>query len=104
VLEVAAHQLCHPVIFFVLVISHNRFVHALIYFVFTEIPIPELHSVPAWGGAEFVRVVQRHMMRKQKFPDEGPARGIPYEGISNLRPESQAAVKAFLTKMQAPAM
>jgi hypothetical protein len=44
------------------------------------------------------------MMRKQKFPDEGPARGIPYEGISNLRPESQAAVKAFLTKMQAPKM
>ncbi|MEH6617409.1 MAG: sulfatase-like hydrolase/transferase [Porticoccus sp.] len=61
-------------------------------------------EVGAWGGAEFVRVVQRHMMRKQKFPDEGPARGIPYEGISNLRPESEAAVKAFLNKMQTPKM
>jgi arylsulfatase A-like enzyme len=61
-------------------------------------------EVGAWGGAEFVRVVQRHMMRKQKFPDEGPARGIPYEGITNLRPESQAAVKAFQTKQQAPMM
>jgi len=61
-------------------------------------------EVGAWGGAEFVRVVQRHMMRKQKFPDEGPARGTPYEGITNLRPESQAAVKAFLTKTKAPQM
>ncbi|ARN73181.1 sulfatase-like hydrolase/transferase [Oceanicoccus sagamiensis] len=65
---------------------------------------PVSTEVGAWGGAEFVRVIQRHMMRKQKFPDEGPARGIPYDGITNLRPESQAAVKAFLTKQKAPMM
>jgi arylsulfatase A-like enzyme len=65
---------------------------------------PVSTEVGAWGGAEFVRIIQRHMLRKQKFPDEGPARGIPYDGISNLRPESQEAVKAFLIKTQAPTM
>ncbi len=63
---------------------------------------PVSTEVGAWGGAEFQRIVVRHMMRKQKFPDEGPARGIPYDGITNLRPESQAAVKAFLVKQKAP--
>jgi len=59
-------------------------------------------EVGAWGGAEFVRVIQRHKMRKEKYPDEGPARGVPYEGIANLRPESKAAVEAFLTKQNTP--
>ena len=31
-------------------------------------------------------------------PDEPAARGVPYKGITNLRPESQAAVKAFMVK------
>ena len=48
------------------------------------------------------RVIQRHMMRMQKYPDKGPARGRPYEGIENLRPESKAAVEAFLIKQSAP--
>ena len=59
---------------------------------------PVSTEIGAWGGAEFVRVIQRHMMRKQAFPDEDAAMGVPYEGISNLRPESKAAVQAFLTK------
>lgn len=41
------------------------------------------------------------MMRKQKYPDEGPARGIPYEGIENLRSETKPAVEAFLFKQKA---
>jgi arylsulfatase A-like enzyme len=65
---------------------------------------PVATEVGAWGGVEFVRIVQRHMMRKQKFPDVPHARGIPYKGITNLRPESQAAVKAFLTKQKSPMM
>jgi len=60
-------------------------------------------EVGAWGGAEFVRVIQRHMQRKAKYPDEGPARGVPYDGVENLRPESKAAVEAFLLKQSAPA-
>lgn len=58
-------------------------------------------EVGAWGGAEFARIIQRHKMRKEAYPDEGPARGIPYDGVENLRPESKAAVEAFLYKQKA---
>ena len=60
-------------------------------------------EIGAWGGAEFVRVIQRHMQRKAKYPDEGPATGVPYDGVENLRPESKAAVEAFLFKQSVPA-
>ena len=62
---------------------------------------PVSTEVGAWGGAEFVRIVMRHKQRMQKYPDEPPARGVPYKGIVNLRPESQAAVDAFLFKQAA---
>jgi arylsulfatase A-like enzyme len=65
---------------------------------------PVATEVGAWGGAEFVRIIQRHKMRMQKYPSEPAARGIPYEGISNLRPETKAAVQAFLFKTQTPTM
>lgn len=60
-------------------------------------------EVGAWGGQEFVRVIMRHKMRMQKYPDEKAATGRPYEGIENLRPESVAAVEAFLAKQGAHA-
>jgi len=63
---------------------------------------PVSTEVGAWGGAEFVRVVMRHKQRKVKYPDEGPATGVPYDGIENLRPESKAAVEAFLFKQGTP--
>ncbi len=59
---------------------------------------PVSTEVGAWGGAEFVRILGRHMARKEKYPDVPPARGMPYEGIENLRPETKAAVEAFLVK------
>ena len=59
-------------------------------------------EIGAWGGAEFVRIIKRHMQRKAKYPDEGPATGRPYDGITNLRPETKAAVDAFLFKQAAP--
>ena len=65
---------------------------------------PVATEVGAWGGAEFVRVIQRHMQRKAKYPDEGPARGVPYDGIVNLRPESQEAVRRYLFKTKTPGM
>lgn len=65
---------------------------------------PVSTEIGAWGGAEFVRVIQRHMMRMSKYPDEKPAYGRPYEGIENLRPETKAAVEAFLIKSQSPMM
>ncbi len=63
---------------------------------------PVSTEIGAWGGQEFVRVIQRHKMRMQKYPDEGPARGRPYDGIENLRPETKAAVEAFLFKQSSP--
>lgn len=65
---------------------------------------PVSTEVGAWGGAEFVRIIQRHMMRKQKYPDAPAAKARPYEGIDNLRPESVKAVEAFLFKQQAASM
>ena len=63
---------------------------------------PVSTEVGAWGGQEFVRVIKRHKLRKEKYPDEPAARGRPYDGIENLRPESVAAVEAFLMKQAAP--
>lgn len=61
-------------------------------------------EVGAWGGAEFARVIQRHMKRKEMYPDEPPAYGMPYEGITNLRPETKVAVDAFLLKQASTTM
>ena len=63
---------------------------------------PVSTEIGAWGGAEFVRIIGRHMQRKAKYPDEGPATGRPYDGIVNLRPETEAAVEAFLFKQGTP--
>jgi arylsulfatase len=65
---------------------------------------PVSTEVGAWGGAKFVRMVMRHMKRKEKYPSEPPATGIPYKGIENLRPESIAARDEFLFMMKTPGM
>lgn len=65
---------------------------------------PVSTEIGAWGGAKFVRMVMRHIKRKEMYPDEGPAIGMPYQGIENLRPESQAAVQEFLFMMKSPEM
>jgi hypothetical protein len=70
----------------------------------TREEMPVYAEIGAWGGAKFVRMVQRHLKRKAMYPDEGPATGVPYEGIENLRPESQAAVQEFLFMMKSPGM
>ncbi len=59
---------------------------------------PVSTEVGAWGGQEFVRILGRHKARKELYPDTPPAMGRPYEGIENLRPETEAAVEAFLLK------
>ena len=61
-------------------------------------------EVGAWAGAEFVRIIQRHKQRMERFPIEPPAFGRPYEGIVNLRPETEAAVEAFMLKQKSPQM
>ncbi|MEM9395764.1 MAG: sulfatase-like hydrolase/transferase [Pseudomonadota bacterium] len=62
---------------------------------------PVSTEVGAWGGQEFQRILGRHLARKEIYPDTGPATGVPYEGIENLRPETVAAVEAFLAKQAA---
>ena len=68
----------------------------------TREEFPVSTEIGAWGGAEFVRIIQRHKQRKAKYPDEKPAFGRPYDGIENLRPETEAAVEAFLIKQASP--
>ena len=63
---------------------------------------PVSTEIGAWGGNEMVRVIQRHKQRKAKYPDTKAGVGRPYEGIENLRPETKAAVEAFLIKKASP--
>jgi arylsulfatase len=65
---------------------------------------PVSTEVGAWGGAKFVRMVNRHLQRKVKYPDAPPAFGMPYAGIDNLRPESKAAVEEFLFMLKTTEM
>ncbi len=62
---------------------------------------PVSTEVGAWGGQEFVRILGRHLARKEKYPDTPPALGMPYEGVENIRPETAAAVEAFNIKRAA---
>jgi len=64
--------------------------------------MPVSTEVGAWAGGEFVRMMGRHYQRKKMYPDVGPAFGRPYDGIENLRPETKAAVEAFLIKQNSP--
>lgn len=48
-----------------------------------------------WSGASFQDMVKRHMMGINKYPHAAGGKGRPYEGISNLRPESKEAVTTF---------
>lgn len=59
---------------------------------------PVSTEVGAWGGQEFTRILGRHLARKEKYPDTGPATGTPYEGVENIRPETAAAVEAWQIK------
>jgi arylsulfatase len=49
-----------------------------------------------WGGGQFVGMIKRHMAMKQRYPDRKPTYGVPYEGIEDLRPETQNMVEIFL--------
>ncbi len=47
-------------------------------------------------GGPFVGMMKRHLGWKQKYPDREQSHGIPYGGIENLRPETQALVDGFV--------
>ena len=48
-----------------------------------------------WTVSYFSSMRERHMAFKKKYPDRRETHAKPYEGISNLRPESKALVEAF---------
>ncbi|MGH7787831.1 MAG: sulfatase-like hydrolase/transferase [Candidatus Binatia bacterium] len=52
-----------------------------------------------WAGGQFANMAVRHMAYKQKYPDRPPTRGMPYEGIANLRPETVMLVRTFAMGM-----
>lgn len=54
-------------------------------------------GMPLWSGASFQDMVKRHMMTIAKYPHAKLGKGIPYEGIENLRPESKETVKTFMS-------
>jgi len=49
-----------------------------------------------WMGTPFVRMRVQHLRMKDKFPDWKPAKGMPYEDVVNIRPESKKMVETWL--------
>ena len=59
--------------------------------------VPLIHT-----QGQFNQMVARHQLFKQKYPDVSNAKGIPYTGLSNARPETKAIadrVKAVADSM-----
>ncbi len=59
--------------------------------------VPLIHT-----QGQFNRMVARHQLFKKKYPDKGNAKGIPYTGLSNARPETLAIgerVNAYMKNM-----
>ena len=48
-----------------------------------------------WTVSYFGSMRARHMAFKKKYPDRKETHAKPYEGISNLRPETKAMVEAY---------
>jgi arylsulfatase len=48
-----------------------------------------------WTVAYFGDMRARHMAFKKRFPDRPETRGVPYEGIENLRPETKAMLERY---------
>ena len=48
-----------------------------------------------WAGTPFVRMRVQHLRMKDKWPDWKPARGMPYEDVENLRPETKEMVQMW---------
>ena len=46
-------------------------------------------------------MLKRHFGMKQKYPDRDQGHDVPYGGIENLRPETQALAARFAVMMKA---
>ena len=54
-----------------------------------------------WTVAYFPDMLERHLALKKKFPDRGETRAQPYEGITDLRPETKDLLKYYATARKA---
>ncbi|MGI9584076.1 MAG: sulfatase-like hydrolase/transferase [Acidimicrobiia bacterium] len=43
-----------------------------------------------WTSGQFDRMLARHLLWKEKYPDHEKGRGVPFTGIENARPETKA--------------
>jgi hypothetical protein len=43
-----------------------------------------------WQSGQWDRMLKRHLMWMEKYPNRPKARGIPFTGIDNARPETKA--------------
>jgi arylsulfatase len=59
-----------------------------------ERPLDSIKYGP-WAGGQFANMIKRHMALKKQFPDRPPTHAMPYEGIENLRPETQELLRIF---------
>lgn len=48
-----------------------------------------------WSGASFQDMIKRHQVTIGRYPHATLGKGMPYEGIENLRPESKETVEVF---------
>lgn len=51
--------------------------------------------ISPWAGGQFNAMVKRHVEYKKQYPDRPGTHGQPYDGIENLRPETQNLVEMF---------
>jgi arylsulfatase len=43
-----------------------------------------------WSSGQFDRMLARHLLWKERYPDHEKGRGVPFTGIENARPETKA--------------
>ena len=48
-----------------------------------------------WSGASFQDMIKRHKIMIAQYPHLPLGKGVPYDGIENLRPESIATRELF---------
>ena len=57
--------------------------------------MPKLASL-IWQSGQWDRILARHELWKQKYPNKAKARGIPFTGIENARPETKAIADSIV--------
>ena len=56
----------------------------------------KLKTAGTWSSTSFVRMRVQHLRMKDRFPDWKQARGMPYEDVENIRPETKKMLETWL--------